>query len=217
MPSFTFTSLFTNQTLNRNDFIANVRTRIDQSTIDSSILTDVQIEQFIREGNYDINFRTKLLPEYATVALDGSVNYTLPANMSELYELILISADTPATYTMIESSNLFQVQQDGFDQGTVKFYVRNGMSLELFGSDPTTGTLRAYGARIPTNPATGTDFIDLPDQYLELMYLWIEWKFWVRRREPDEAAIARDLYLSRAISVADQVKDQFSRGVTAYG
>jgi len=87
---FTFTSLFTNQTLTRDDFITNLRTRIDEDTAD--VISDTQIQGLIRQGDYNINFLTKLLPEYATVSPDGSASYGLPTDMSELYELIFISA-----------------------------------------------------------------------------------------------------------------------------
>jgi len=215
MATFTWTSLFTNQTLTRDNFITNVRTRFDEDTSDT--INDTQICELIRQGNYDINFRTKLLPEYATVSLDGSSSYTLPSNMSELYELYYADTESPTNYTLILPYNLSQLQDDGYDQGTVRYYVRNGMNIEVFGSNPTTGTFRAYGARIPTFATTGSAYIDLPDQYLELMYLWCEWKFWVRRREPDEAALNRDLYLTMSKNVSEQVNDQYSRGVTAYG
>jgi hypothetical protein len=215
MPSFTFTSLFTNQTLTRDNFITNLRTRIDEDTAD--IISDTQLIEFIRQGNYDIDFRTGLLPEYATVAPDASTSYTLPTNMSKLEELIYISSDSPANYTLVLPSNLYQVQEDGYDAGTFMFYVRNGQQIEMFGSNPNTGTLRAYGSRIPTCPETGSAYIDLPDQYLELMYLWCEWKYFARRRLPDEEAIKRDLYVSMSNNVADQVRSQYSRGVTVYG
>ena len=214
MPTFSWTSLFTNTTLTRDNFITNVRTRIDEDT--SDIINDTQIVELIRQGNFDINFRTKLLPVYATVSLDGSSVYTLPTDMSELYELLFLDTNTPTNFTLIRPQNLSELQELGYDQGTVQFYVRNGQQIEVFGDDPTTGTFRAYGSRIPTFPATGASFIDIPDQYMELMYNWVEWKYWVRRREPDEAALKRDLYLTMSALVADQVRDQYTRAGTVY-
>lgn len=215
MPTLSWTSLFTNQTLTRGNFITNLRTRIDEDSAD--IITDNQIIELIRQGNYDINFRTKLLPEYATVSLDGSTSYTLPSDMSELYELVYIDAETPANYTLITPYNLSQLQDDGYSQGTVMYYIRNGQTVEIFGSGVSTGTFRAYGSRVPTFPDTNSAYIDLPDVYLELMYLWCEWKYFARTRRPDEESIKRDLYLLRCSQVEEQVRQQYSRGVTAYG
>ena len=154
MPSLTWTSLFTNQTLTRDDFITNLRTRIDEDKAD--IINDTQIQGLIRQGNYDINFRTKLLPEYATVTLDGSESYTLPTDMSELYEMFYIDTETPANYNLLQPYNLSQLQDEGYSEDTPKYYIRNGQNFELFGSSPTSGTIRAYGSRIPTYPLTGT-------------------------------------------------------------
>jgi hypothetical protein len=215
MASFSWTSLFTNQTLTRDDFITNVRTRIDEDTADS--ITDTQIQALIRQGDYDISMATGLLPEYATVTPDGTASYTLPTDMVELQELYYIDTSSPANYTLLKSFNLTELQDKGYDQGTPYYYVREGQNVVIYGSDPTTGTYRAYGTRIPTFPATGSSYIDLPNQYLELMYLWVEWKYWVRRREPDEAALARDLYLNMINRVKDQVNEQYLRGTTAYG
>jgi hypothetical protein len=201
--------------LTRDDFITELRTRIYEDTAD--VITDTQIQALIKQGNYNIAFETGLLPEYATVSADASGSYTLPADMVKLSSLYYVSADSPPVYTLLIPYNLQQIQEDGFDSATMKYYVRNGQQIEIFGSTVTTGTLRAYGVRIPTNPATGGSYIDLPDQYLELMYLWCEWKYYVRRRIPDESALARDMYLSMVKAVSDQVEQQYERGVTAYG
>ena len=87
----------------------------------------------------------------------------------------------------------------------------------MFGSAPTTGTFRAYGTRVPTNPVTDGSFIDIPNQYMELMFMWCEWKFWARRRVPDEIIAARDLYFNLVKLVAGQVQSQYSHGVSMHG
>jgi hypothetical protein len=215
MPSFSWTSVFTNQTLTRSNFITNLRSRIDEDEADN--ISDNQIIELIRQGNYDICFRTGLLPEYATVSLDGSASYTLPTDMGQLENVFYVSADSTPVYRVLKPYNLDQIYNDTYSSDTVEFYVRNGQDIQIFGSGATTGTLRAYGTRIPTFPSSDSAYIDLPNQYLELMYMWCEWKFWVRRREPDEAVIARDLYFNLIKEVKDQVQQQYSYGVTAYG
>ena len=213
--SFSWTSLFTNQTLTRSNFITNFRTRINEPEADN--ITDAQIVEFIRQANYNINLYCKLLPEYATASLDGSSSYTLPTNMSELYELIYISADSPANYTLIVPYNLSQLEDNGYQAGTLQYYIRNGQNIEVFGSSVTTGTLRAYGSRIPTFPSTDGAYIDLPDQYLELMYTWCEWKFWTKLRRDEEIILKQTLFFDLVKLISDQVQDQYSRGLTAYG
>jgi len=215
MPSFTWTNLFTNTTTTKSAFITNIRSRIDEDNSDS--MTDVQIGELIRQGNYDINFRTRLLPEYSSVSLDGSASYTLPTDMSEIDELVYIDTASPANYTVIEPTNYSQLQDKGYDLATPRYYIREGQNIVLFGSSISTGTLRAYGSRIPTFPETDSAYIDLPNQYLELMYLWCEWKFWARRREADEEVLKRTIYFEMLKLVSDQVESQYQRGVSAYG
>lgn len=210
--SFTWYNSFNNQTLTRNNFITNFRTRIDEENPDT--IQNAQIEEFIKQGNYDISFRTGILPDYATATLNGSSNYTLPSDMNELYEIIYVSADSPKQYTLVSPTNLVQLQENGYSLDRVSYYVRNGQSIEIFGNSVNIGSLRAYGSRIPTYPVTGLNYIDLPDQYIELMYLWCEWKFWVKRREPDEATIARNSYLDLTQKAKEQITKQFSRGGT---
>lgn len=215
MPTFSWTSLFTNQNITRDDFITNVRARFDQDEADT--VTDSQLIEFIRQGNHDICFETGILPEYATVSLDGSSSYTLPNDMVELKELVYISADSPPAYTLVKPTNLIELNDDGYDSGRIEYFIMNGQSIEVFGAAQNTGTLRAYGTRIPTFPAIGSSYIDIPNQYIELLYLWCEWKFWARRREVDESAVKRNLYFDKIQRVKGLIDQQYSRGVSAYG
>lgn len=215
MPSFSWTSVFTNESLTRNDFITNFRARVDEDLAD--IISDAQIIELIRQGNHDIAFRTKLLPEYATVSLDGSESYTLPTDMSELYEVYYVNTATPPLYQQVLPSNQEELGMEGYSVDLPTHYVREGQNLRLFGSSATTGSIKIYGARNPTFPATGLNYIDLPDQYLELMFLWCEWKYFGRRRELDEANLKRDLYFEMCARVEIQVKEQYSRGLKVYG
>lgn len=223
--AFVWTNLFTNETLTRAAFITNLRARIDEDSEDT--ITDLQIIELIRQGNYDINFRTKLLPEYAigigsetskAPSDDGSAVYTLPNNMSELYDLYHTDDNSPTNYTTVVPYNLQQLQADGRASSSDLRYIRNGQEVQVFGSDTDVGDFLAYGARIPTFPSADDEYIDLPDVYLELMYLWCEWKYWVRRRQTEEELTKQALYEARSAQVASQVEDQYlTKGVTAYG
>jgi len=215
MATFSWTSLFTNQTLTRDSFITNLRTRVDEDTEDN--ISDTQIVSLINQGLDNIGRAAGLLPEYATVSADGSSSYTLPTNLVMLDELYYIDTNSPANYTYLSSTNFQELQSNGYSSDTPYYYVREGENVSIFGSGKSTGTYRLYGSRIPTKPATGSSYIDLPDQYIELLYLWCEWKYWVRRRVPDESSLARELYFSILNSVREQVVSQYSRGATAYG
>ena len=220
MTTFEWTSLFTNNTLTRSNFITNVRSRFDEDI--SDYISDNQIIEFIREGLNDISFRTNLLPEYATVTLDGSTTYTLPDDLVEMWELVHLNTDNSVNsnlpYQLLTSINYQELEDQGiFVNGFLRYYIRNGQTIDIIGADNVQGQLRTYGVRVPTFPNTDNDYIDLPKPYIELLYLWCEWKFFSRRRVPDEAASMRDMYLSRCEQVRRQVESQYSRGLSLYG
>lgn len=216
MASLSWVSLFTNQDVTRSSFITNFRSRIDEDTAD--IVTDVQIQEWIRQGGDDISFQTQLLPEYAEVSANGDTSYTLPTTMVNLKSLWHISSDATPVHTLIRPKNLLEIYDKGYDNSTMKYFVRNGNSVEIFGSTGvTSGTVRAYGVRLITFPATDSAYIDLPRQYIELMYLWCRWMYFLRRRSDDEAIIAQRMYERRIEMVRADVMKQFDPGTNAYG
>ena len=217
MATFSWASnLFQSSTVTRASFLTNVRSRVDEDTED--YISDLQLIEFLRSGLWDINFRAKLLPQYATLNLDGSTNYPLPTDMTELYELVFISTSAPNNYRVVLPYNHEEIEGRGvFSEQTIEYYIRNGQRIEIYGGASESGTLRAYGCRIPTFPATSNDFIALPEIYLELLYMWMEWRFFARRRVPDEETVKRDLYLLRCDQVRSQIMEQYSRGLRLYG
>ena len=217
MSTFGWTNVFTNNTVSRLDFVTNIRARIDEDEPD--VITDNQLFQFINQGLWDINFRTKLLPEYSEVTLGSGRVYTLPVDMTELYEVVHIqTGSTPNLYRILTSTNYAEIEERGIYQGDIiDYYIRNGNQIEIIGNLSIGGRLRAYGSRIPTLPTVNTHYIDLPNIYIELLYMWCEWKFFARRREPDEESVKRDLYLARCEQVQSQVESQYARGLSLYG
>lgn len=215
MPTFSWTNSFSNQNLTREQFITNLRTRIDEDVSDT--ISDSQLFELIKQGLYDINFETGLLPEYCTVALDGSTTYTLPSDLNTLGSIVHIDASSPTNYRLLRTINLPQLQEEGYDPGTIDYYIRNGDSIDIYGSSVATGELRAYGSRIPTYPESGSSYIDIPDVYIELLYLWCEWKFWSRRRDDTNMKFYEELYRSRLKKSRDQIEKEFSLGVSMYG
>tara|TARA_R100001244_G_scaffold119127_2_gene88798 strand:- start:1130 stop:1780 length:651 start_codon:yes stop_codon:yes gene_type:complete len=213
MTTLVFVSVFTTTVYTRATFRTQLRTRFDEDSAD--VITDLQIDGLIDQGLRDINFRTRLLPEYAEVTLDASTSYDLPANMTKIDEVIWI--DTNNKFIQLDNLNLAEIQAEGFDNSRPKFWIRDGSKISIFGNTLSAGTLRVYGSRIPTLPTSDGDNINIPDQYLELLFLWCEWKYYMRKRIPDEAAILRDLYFSMAELSRDEIMEEFNHGVTLYG
>tara|TARA_R100000306_G_scaffold61395_1_gene63795 strand:- start:1159 stop:1815 length:657 start_codon:yes stop_codon:yes gene_type:complete len=214
MATFLWVSLFTNNDVNRNNFITNLRVRLCEDTAD--IIQDTQLFAIIDAGLRDINFRTKLLPEYQEVTLDGSAQYDLAAGTSSIQNVFFL--DTGGEWRELVLSSLEEITRiERPNNSRPDFYVRNGNKIAVFGSAADSSVIRIYAARIPTLPTTGTDFIDLPPQYLELLYYYAQWIYWIRRREPDEATVFGAFYTNMAELVKEEVQTEFGQNTTLYG
>ena len=86
----------------------------------------------------------------------------------------------------------------------------------MYGS-PTTGTVRVYANHVPSPSAANTLFIDLLPQHYEMLYSWCEWKYWRRRREPDEASGAKKIYFDILSQVANDIEEQIQNGAILHG
>lgn len=215
MPTFTFASVFTNQLVTLAQFRLNFRSDVNEDTED--FVTDIQIDNMVARGLRDIAFRTKLLPEYADVTLNESASYTIPPTAIYTRQVTKLSADATPIATFLYPLNREQITTNGYGDDRSQFYERVGMNINLFGSSEATGTLRLYATRTPTTPTVDGDFIDLPQQYHELLYLFCEWKYWTRRRVDEEILLSKGDYSSMAKLVKEEVEEQFQVGVTLYG
>ena len=208
--ALTWVSTFTNETIDRTQFVTNLRTRIAEDTAD--LISDAQIYEMIYQGLRDINQRTGLLPSYCEETLDGSAYYALPTGFTKLASVYYINS--ASIRVRLEKGNLGRVQED-YSSGTLNKFIREGNRIYVYGA-AATGTLRVYGSKMPTMPTTDID-IDLPDQYLELLYLYCEWLYWRRQREMDESRSVRQIYLNSVEEAQLQISKDYGKGVFMYG
>lgn len=201
MTSLVWVSLFTNQTLQRSDFITNFRSKVGEDVED--LITDIQIKAEIPTGLRDINKRTGLLPEFCECTLDGSTYYTLPTGFTNVKQVCYISGseELPITKTNYQDGN---------------GYYRLGNRLYIRGSQ-FTGTLRVYGARIPSYPTQDTDYIDLPDDFLDLLTLYMTLFYWQRVRMDKEIQDAYNIYKAACEEAERKVIADYGMGVKMYG
>lgn len=142
--------------------------------------------------------------------------FNLPSGFNRMGS-VYYKNSTDNYWSLLTRMPLAESDYNGYDNANPIYYRREGNRIYILGSSPSNGTLRIYGSILPEYPSTGESFFNIPDQYLELLYLWCEWKYWRRRREPDEAAGARNLYLEMVKRVSDEVYEQFSQGASMYG
>lgn len=210
MSTLVWVSTFSNETILRDDFVTNVRTNIAEDEAD--LVSDAQLYEIIYQGLRDINSRTGLLPEYCELTLDGSSYYDLPAGFTKMGSVYHINSSGQRKW--IRNSNLSKVQED-YASSFFDNYIREGNRIYMYGAGAS-GTIRVYGSRMPTMPTTNI-YIDLPNEFLQLLYDWCEWKYWRRRREMDESRSARQLYLAGIKEAQLQIAKDYGKGVFMYG
>lgn len=216
MATLAWVSLYTNSYITRDSFITNLRTRFDEDDSSGGIISDAQLVQIINQGLIDIAHRTGLLLQYATVTLNGSITYNLPDDLLDIYSLFWI--DSSGNGHLLKKSNEEDIYTDGLTTSSPpSSYIRHGnKEIKLYG-DNSSGTLKMYGTKIPTLPSSGSDYIDLPKQYLEVLYTWCLWWAFTRRRVPDEMIFHRDMYFELCTAAKKSTEDYFGEGLTLYG
>lgn len=210
---FVWDSNYTNEVLTRTEFISRVRTRFDEDS--ANFITNIQINALIEDGIRDISRRTGMYKTSCYITANGSSSYELPVDMTKLDYVEYTSVDN--TKKQLSLSNTDEISALGYSSSlNPSFYIRNGNTISLYGN-PLSGTIKLYGTKHPTLPQLDSDFIDIPSQYLEILYSWIEWKYWTRRRSPDESKLAQDLYFELIKDILEDIDQEYSIGVTMYG
>ena len=215
MTSLAWVSLFSNTFTTRSAFIMDLRTRVDEDSTSTGAISDTQFIRVLYHGMNNINYLTGLLPEYCEVTADGSQSYTLPAGFTKLRSVYHIGSGN--VYTQLSRSNLSEAITKSNSSAVPDLYYRLGNNIYLNPYGITSGTIRVYGSRIPTAPSGDTINIDLPQEYIELLFLWSEWQYFKRKRIPDEANAVRDLYLSMCLDISKDIENNYSEGGTLYG
>lgn len=215
MTALAWVSLFSNTFITRSDFMTDFRTRVDEDDTDSGIISDTQLVRLIYHGLNNINQMTGLLPEYAEVAADGSAYYTLPSGFTKLRSVYHISS--AGVYTLLDNASDAQIAINSSGNSTPQYCYRLGNRIYVQPYGINTGTIRAYGSRIPTTPSASSTNIDLPQEYVELLFLWCEWKYFRRRRVPDEAQLAMEMYVGMCKDVSREIEAYYVQGGVLYG
>jgi len=215
MTSFTWNSVFTNTEFIGSQIVSNARTRFSEDVAD--LISDAALLILINAGLNDVAIKTSLLPQYAELTLDGSASYTLPTLLNERNEVYWFN--TPTTPQFLLFSPLADItDRGGYQTSTPQYYQINGnSSLSLLGSGSSTGTLRLYGTKRPTQLTSLSDYVDLPIEYIEGLYLWlIKWYF-ARRRVPDELIYWSQEYDKAIDFIADDVRKRYFSKGSFYG
>lgn len=210
--TFSWASLYTNQSVTRGSFITELRIRIDEDIAD--FISDTQLNSLINSGIIDLNRRIGgFLRSYADQTVSGATSYALPTDLTSLKKVdYLDSSNRTRTLIKLNSDEI----ERNYSSGYPEYYSRSGDYISIYGN-PTSGTIRIYGSKQPTLPTTSGSYIDFPYQYIELLYAWVEWKYWVRRRSSEDIKIAAETFANLLADVSDSIEQEYSDGVTMYG
>ena len=199
--------LFDNQNLLLTDFITNLRTRIDEDSED--LLTDIQIKAHIPSAYNEIANKTRVIPDYFQVDNYASDTYfILPDSTNELWTIYMINGNAiiPVPKTSMAGSR--------FKNGVG--YRREGQNLYFYGLTPGC-TIKIFASRSPSLPDDNNQYIDIPNNQLECLYLNYELFYWKRRRQDAEIANAYAAYKQAIQDARDNVLDNFGESVSLYG
>lgn len=204
MTTLSWTTLFTNNSLLQTTFLTNLRARVDEDTED--IVTDAQFIAHIPQALNEIANKTRAIPEYMEVVYAGETQFTLPSNINEMGSVYYISGSATPVY--VPKTSLGGARQFG--------WIRRGLILYVYGLS-TGVTLRVFASRMPALSSANNNYIDLPDDILECLYLNLELFYWKRRRMPEEIQNTYNLYKEAIQDARDSILDNYGESVSLYG
>lgn len=189
-----------------SDLISRTRDRIGEPT--EGYWTNREIRGYINEAARDISRRSEALSTDATLSVvAGTTSYTLPTNVVKLLK--------PATFTPTGSSARYPldpvdrsnaisrwgISQD-INTGTPCMYTITGYAgtyaMVIYPKPSVAGTINYRYAKYTTDlSTTGSQdgsSVDIPFGWEDVAVDYAEYRCWMKRRERDMAAAARQSY-----------------------
>lgn len=185
--------------------ITNLRFRVNEDIED--LVTDAQITSMMSDALRALSVDAKVnFGVCSDTVVSGSPEYTLPTDIGDIYDVNLVNGSTVI--------NLLATNEDeGYDSYNSYWYYRKGNKI-IISSYITSGTIRIYAQKKPETPAT---YIDLPEEYMEAFYSYLEFSYWKRAREIEEVTIAKGLYDGHVMQILEDRNKFLPTGSYAYG
>lgn len=206
MTALSWTYLFTNTTLTQDQFIINLRTRIDEDSED--LVTDTQIKARLASVYNELANKTGLIPELMEITYNGEEYFDIPVDCSAINSIYMIMG-TGIDPKFVPKTSMGGASNFG--------YIRKGFRLYVYGILPG-ATLKIFASRTPSLPTASNGYIiDLPDDFLECLYYNYEFFYWKRRRASDEITNSYNLYKEALQDARDNILDNYGESVSLYG
>jgi hypothetical protein len=209
-------TLYTNDDITTQRFVDNIRVNIDEDTED--LISNTQILEFLKRALVDISSKTGLNMGLATTVCDGSTRYALPDDTVLVHSIYYVDAGGRTILLRKASPSIAYNFGQTQLSPNAQFWNRQGNYIYLYGA-PSSGQLQVWLTKAPTVPATidSATYIDLPKEYTELCYQYVEWMYWRRVRDTDQTIIARDEYNKGIQDAIFKVQKDYGKGVVFYG
>lgn len=208
----------------------NVRRRLDEST--AAFWADADLTQWINEAARDIARRSETLQASTTInSVAGTQEYTLPTNALRIYRVeyrpdgATATQTIPLEYRDFNSMDSVWWSRQAVDRGTPYCFTMWGfpptLTLVLFPLPATsvTAAIKVYYYRLPAAASSGSDTVDVPEGWFDLIEDYCEFSALRKDRDPRWQE-ARSLYeekLQHFIETTRRWTDQNDSIQTAMG
>lgn len=201
--------------------LADVRSRIDESSSTNGYWTDAELTRWINEAQRDIARRVEVLQQFSTtvLAVAGTAKYNLPADVIRVHRVDFVPTGSTQVYPM-ESRVYDEMDQVwGVNPNTQRsypsFYViwgvpgGTGLQMQVYPVPSSAGNFNLYYYRLPVALVNAGDTLDIPEGWQDLVSLYCEYvaKRKLRDQTWQEAKQLYDESLSNLIAVTRDYTD----------
>lgn len=203
--SFTWLDSYENEKMQFSEFETIVRTNVDEDEVD--IVSSANLMAVTNEGLREMAFQAEVMRDYCTIAADGSEKYTLP---SDLIKVKSVLWETNGNIEYLVNAT------EADNRSAIGKYSIVGNQLYVYGSI-STGNIKVHASKMPTKITSASSYIDIPYEYIYTLGLYVEWRYWRRKRALRESTEAFNFYFQsmRDLMVKNEQKNE--RGVKLFG
>jgi len=185
--------------------VTEVRSRIDEPT--AGVASEVELRTWINEAAKDIARTAECLRAKGSVAVTaGTQAYTAPTDVVRILR-VEYKADgnnrvVPLEHRQYNAMDSVWGTWQTMSSNTPSYYTTWGyaptLTLTVYPTPTTDGDLFVYYAKYPADLATdgsdGTDNVDVPNGWEDVLCDYVEYRYWLKDGRTDNAQRAKAVY-----------------------
>jgi len=187
-----------------SEFEELVRTNVDED--DEDIASRANLIVMTNNGLRELATK-EVIREYCEIDCDGSDYYELPEDLIKVKSAVWITGGGVEYLTKATSTDSDAMQG---------YYSIRGSRLFVYGGIAA-GKIRVYASRMPEKITSASSEVDIQYDYLNVLSLYVEWRYWKRKRSIREANDAYSVYqlALKELEVKNEQKNE--QGVKLFG